>query len=287
MATLPANTFNLKLSFTTWVCAEWTAAAIVDGMESYGYDGVEFRLGKGHLHGVELESSAEYLAEVRKQFDDSNLAICCLATSYNFASPDITERQKSVESLKKALRMADTLGTPYVRVFGGDIPPGLETVGVVDYIAESLAEVAEFAENEKLRSMVLLETQGACSHAKYIQEIVHQVYSPKKLGVLWDVLHPLRVLEKVEDTYDSLGPQIRHIHVHDCSFNEDRTRLVPCQFGEGFVPMLRIVDLLKSGAFRGYLSVEALQKDPDPDELLPACSKYLKGLIEAKPAEEE
>jgi len=285
MATIPANTYSLKLSFTTWVCPEWTAAALVDGMESYGYDGVELRLGKGHLHGVELESPAEYLTEVRKQFDDSDLAICCIATSFQFSAPDIEERRKAIDGLKQALQLADTLGTPYVRVFGGDVPPGLEAVGVVDYVAESLAEVAEFAEEQKLRSMVLMETQGSFSHAKYIQEVIQQVYSPK-IGVLWDVLHPLRVLEKVEDTYDSLGPQIRHLHVHDCAFNDDRTRLDPCEFGEGFVPMERIVDLLKAGQFRGYLSLEALQKEPDPDEVLPACANYLKNLVEKQGSEE-
>src|SRR6185503_2139354 len=73
MATAYANTYNLKLSFTTWVCPEWTVAAIVDGMTTYGYDGVELRIGKGHLHGVELDSPADYLSEVRKQFDAANM----------------------------------------------------------------------------------------------------------------------------------------------------------------------------------------------------------------------
>jgi sugar phosphate isomerase/epimerase len=283
MATIPATSHSLKLSFTTWVCPEWTAAAIVDGMQSYGYDGVEFRLSKGHLHGVELDSPPEYLAEVRKQFDEANLAISCLATSFAFANPDITERRKAVEGTKQALRVADSLGAPYVRVFGGDVPAGLEAVGVVDYIAEALAEVAEFAETEKLRSMALVETHGSFGHSHYMLEMLNQVYSPK-IGVLWDVLHPLRVLEKVEETCDALGDKIRHLLVHDCAFNEDRTRLSFCDLGEGFVPLARIVDLLKAGGFRVYLSAEALQKSPDPDEILPHYAEYLRGLISGTPA---
>jgi sugar phosphate isomerase/epimerase len=278
MATIPATTYNLKLSFTTWCCVEWTAAALVDGMQSYGYDGVELRLGHKHAHGVELDSPPEYLAQVRRQFDEGNKGICCLATGFSFSSPDITERRKAVEGAQQALRVADALGAPYVRVFGGDVPPGFETVGVVDYVAEALSDVAECAESEKLRSMALIETVGSFSHSKYLQEVLHQVYSPK-VGVLWDVLHPLRVLEQVEDTYDALGPHIRHIHIHDCSFNEDRTRLAPCALGEGFVPLARIVDLLKAGGYRGHLSAETLQKSPDPDEILPQYAKFLQGLI--------
>ncbi|MCY3021012.1 MAG: sugar phosphate isomerase/epimerase [Planctomycetota bacterium] len=284
MATAYANTYNLKLSFTTWVCPEWTVAAIVDGMQTYGYDGVELRIGKGHLHGVELDSPPDYLAQVRKQFDDANLAVSCVATSFTFSSPDVTERQKTIAGVKQCLRMADAIGAPYVRVFGGDIPPGLEATGVIDYIAESLEECTEFAEKEKIRAMILLETHGAFSHSKYTTEVMSQVYSPK-LGVLWDILHPIRVLESVEDTYDAICDFVRHAHVHDCAFNEGRTKIVPCEPGEGFVPMAQIVDLLKSGNYRGYLSLEVLQANVDPDEVLPRYAKYLRNLIKPTVAE--
>ncbi len=278
MATAYANTHNLKLSFTTWVCPEWTVAAIVDGMQTYGYDGVELRIGKGHLHGVELDSPADYLAEVRKQFDAANMAVSCIATSFSFSSPDITERQKTINNVKQCLRMADAVGAPYIRVFGGEIPPGFEATGVIDYVAEALDECTEYAEKEKMRSMILVETHDAFSHSKYIAEVLSQVYS-QKLGVLWDVLHPMRVLESVEDTYDAICQHVRHVHVHDCSFNDDRTKVLPCDPGEGFVPMGQVVDLLKAGNYRGYLSLEVLQESPDPDEILPKYAKYLQSLI--------
>lgn len=278
MATAYANTHNLKLSFTTWCCPEWTVAAIVDGMQTYGYDGVELRIGKGHLHSIELDSTPEGINEVRKQFDAANLAVSCIATSFSFSSPDAVEREKTIAQVKRALELADTIGAPYVRVFGGDIPHGLEATGVIDYVAESIDECTEHAEGEKLRSMLLIETHGAFSHSKYVNEVLSQVYSPK-LGVLWDVLHPLRVLESIEDTYDSICDHVRHVHIHDCEFNEDRTKITPCEPGEGFVPLGQVVDALKSGNYRGYLSLEALQKDADPDELLPMWSKYLRALI--------
>jgi sugar phosphate isomerase/epimerase len=284
MATAYATTYNLKLSFSTWVCPEWTVAAIVDGMQSYGYDGVELRIGKGHLHGVELDSPADYLADVRKQFDAANLAVSCIATSFTFSTPDAGERQKTINNVKQCLRMADAVGAPYIRIFGGEIPANHEVTGVVDYIAEALDECTEYAEKEKMRSMILLETHDAFSHSKYVAEVLSQVFS-KKLGVLWDVLHPIRVLETVEDTYDAICDHVRHVHVHDAAFNDDRTKIVPCVPGEGVVPMGRVTDLLKSGNFRGYLSLEALQENTDPDESLPAYAKFVKPLTTAKTPE--
>ncbi|HYF49350.1 MAG TPA: sugar phosphate isomerase/epimerase family protein [Planctomycetota bacterium] len=278
MATAYATTHNLKLGFSTWVCPQWTCAAIVDGMQQYGFDGVELRIGKGHLHGVELDSPPDYLNDVRKQFDAANVAISCIATSFAFSSPDITERQKTINQVKQCLRMADSLGAPYIRVFGGEMPPGLESTGVIDYIAEALDECTEYAEKEKMRSMILLETQGPFSHSKYVNEIMSQVFS-KKLGVLWDVVHPMRVLEPVEDTYDQICDYVKHVHVRDRAFNEDRTRLVDCEPGEGFIPLPKVVDLLKSGNFRGYLSLEIVQDGIDPDEILPQYGKFLKELV--------
>jgi len=282
MATAYANTYNLKLSFTTWVCPEWTVAAIVDGMQTYGYDGVELRIGKGHLHGIEIDSGAEYLSEVRKQFDAANMAVACLATSFSFSSPDALERKKTINNVKQCLRVADAIGAPYIRVFGGDIPHGMEVTGVIDYIAEAIDECTEFAEKEKVRSMILLETHGPFSHSKYTAEVLSQVYSTK-LGVLWDVLHPIRVLESVEDTYDAICDNVRHIHVHDCAFNDDRTKILPCEPGEGFVPMNQVTDMLKGGNYRGYLSLEVLQENADPDEILPKYAKYLKELVKPTP----
>ena len=275
MATVYANTHNLKSGFSTWVCPEWTVAAIVDGMQTYGFDGVELRIGKGHLHGVELDSPADYLQEVRKQFDQANLAVSCIATSFTFASPDVLERQKMANAVKQCLRVADAVGAPYIRIFGGEIPAGLEVTGVIDYIADALEECAEYAEKEKTRAMILMETCGPFSHSKYIAEVLSQVFSPK-LGVVWDPLHPVRVLESVEETYDTICQYVRHLHVHDYAFNEDRTKIVPSEPGEGLVPMKHVVDLLKAGNFRGYLSLEV--ENVDADEVLPKYAKYLKAL---------
>src|SRR5258706_11390420 len=103
MAKLAPQTYHLKLSFTTWVCPEWTVDAIIDGMKSYKYEGVEFRTGKGHLHGIEADSQAEYLVEVRKQFDEAKLAISCLGSSYSFSSADAAERRKNIEGTKQIM----------------------------------------------------------------------------------------------------------------------------------------------------------------------------------------
>lgn len=273
-----AENQDLKLSFSTQACPEWTVAAIVDGMQSYGFDGVELVLGKGHKHNVDVDSPAAHLTEVRKQMDDAEMGIACLSGQLSLSVADKAARLKVLDELKKTLTLADRLGVPYVRIFGGNIPGGFETAGVIDYIAEALADAAEYIETSKLRSMLLLQTHDIFSHSKYALEVLSQVYS-EYLGILWDVLHPLRVMETVEQTYESLGKYVRMLHIHDCSVNDDRTRIAPCTLGEGFVPFTRVVKLLKADNFHGYLSLESLQQEVDPDEMLPHGAEYLKKLI--------
>jgi len=280
MATLAANTYNLKLAFTTWLCPEWTVAAILDGMQSYKYDGVELILGKGHLHGIELDTGGDYLTEVRKQFDEANLAVACLTTHIELSHSDLLERKKSVEQLKRALLVAETLGAPYISVLGGEVPKHLEITGVVDYVSESLAEAAEQAEQMKSRAVILLENKPSFAHSRYSLEIMRQVFS-KKAGVLWNVLQTIRSLETVEGAFDALGDHIRHVHVCDCDYNDDRTQIEAANPGTGMMPLGRVVDLLKAGLFRGYLSVDPLKRDVDADEILPQYAQHLKKLIVA------
>ncbi len=285
MATLAANTYKFRLCFSTWACPEWTAAAIVDGIDAYGFEGVELVLGKGHLHGVDTDSGPEYLQDVRKQFDEGNVAVACVSTSYQLFSPEAKAREETIDELKQCLRVCEQLGTPYIRVYGGSVPPGCEEAGVVDYTADALAEVAEFAEEEKLRARILLQTNGAFSHSKYLSEVMTQVAS-SRVGVLWDLANPIQKLEKVEDTYDTICEYVKHVHVHDFIYNDDRTKVSSCSLGEGFVPLDRVVDLLKASAYRGYLSLDLVNQEIDPDELLPECAEYLKKVISGEGSDE-
>ena len=274
---------NFKVSYMTWVAPKWEAAQLIEGARKYGYNGVELRVEAGHAHGLELDTPPETLARARSTFTQAGVEISCVATSLRFSMAEDSERAAAVEKLKAYVSFAQALGSPYLRVFGGQMPEGVEPAGVIDYISDSLGEGVEAAEDTSVT--ILIETHDSLSHTAYVREILKQVYS-EKLGVLWDVAHPVRHLESIEDAFDNIAPHVRHVHVHDLSYLEGRTKYEAVALGEGFVPHDRAIGFLNHEGFQGHLSVELM--NVDPDEVLPQYSEKLREYVaEVQPQEED
>ncbi len=273
---------SFKASYMTWVAPEWDVARLIDGARKYGYNGVEIRTEAGHAHGLELDAPPETLARVRSAFTQSGVEISCIATSLRFSMPEDSERAEAVEKLKSYISFAEMLGSPYVRVFAGQMPGGVEPAGVIDYVSDALAEAVEAAESTPVT--ILIETHDSLSHTTYVREILKQVYS-EKLRVLWDVAHPVRHLESLEDSYDNIAPHVRHVHVHDLAYSEGRTKCETAPLGTGFVPHERAIQFLHHDEFQGHLSVELMKVDPD--EVLPQYSEKLREYIAGLQSETE
>jgi sugar phosphate isomerase/epimerase len=81
--------------------------------------------------------------------------------------------------------------------------------------------------------------------------------------VNWDIMHPVRrEFATIDESFETLKPWIRHLHIHDAS--KETGELVP--IGEGFVDHRRAIELLSSISYDGYLSGEWINWD-DPYEV--------------------
>jgi len=270
------ETAAFKLSFMSWLKPDAQLPELVDLAVRYGYQAIEPRVGSGHAHGIELSTAAESLWDVRRAFEDSALELSCLATGLSFATADAEERAKNVEELKHFVELADTVGAPCVRIFGGSMPDGTETAGVVDYVSDALADAVAHAEN--YNAVILIETHDDFVRTNLVREVVKQVYS-EKLGVCWDVAHPVRALETLEESYDNISGSVRHVHVHDYVYSDGRTKIEHAPLGEGFVDYARAMEMLAHDFFEGYLSVEVMNQNPDA--VLPQYAEKMKAYVEA------
>ena len=270
------ETHNFKLSFMSWLKPDAQLPELVDLAVRYGYQAIEPRVGSDHAHGVELATAAEQLWDVRRAFEDSSLELSCLATGLQFAMDDAEQREKNVEELKRYVELADTVGAPYVRIFGGPTPDGFEKAGVIDYVSDALAEAVAHAES--YNAVILLETHDHFVNSVFVREVIKQVYS-EKLGVCWDVAHPVRAIETLEETYDNISGSVRHIHVHDYSYNDDRTKIEHAPLGDGFVRYDRAIEMLAHDLFEGCLSVEVMGQDAET--VLPQYAEQLNAYVAA------
>lgn len=251
---------EMRLAFMTWVCPEWSVQQIIEGAHRHGYQGVELRVGSGHKHGVEKETSEEEARRVGLAFREQGLEVCAIAASCSFASADGDERGRQVQDLKAYIALAHALGCGRVRIFGGQFPPAIEPAAVIDYVADAISESLETA--QEARVQVLVETHDSFSHTPYARELMSQLYS-EYAGIVWDLAHPLRHFERVEDTYDNIAGFVKHAHVHDFMYSEDRSSIRIVPFGAGVVPHQRVLALLAGSGYNGYLSVEVMEGDAD------------------------
>ncbi len=296
---------DFKLSFSTWSAPELSVPQLAEAAGSYGYTGVELRMpGEGpggsieHAHGVTVDTSPADLTEIRSAIAGTGIEISCIATPLEFGGPapgaeGDDARQQAVNDLKRYVTLAEALGSKCVRVFGGSLlDKEGELAGLVDAVSDALSEAVSFAEQTSVS--VLIETYGDFANTKFVREVVKQVYS-EHFGVLWDVTHPFRALETPEESYDNISGQVKHVHIHDHRYVDERLRLEPAMIGEGRVPFQQAIQFLAHDGFEGFLSVET--REGPPDEVLPLHAKILQDMItaafepeeaeEAEEAEEE
>ena len=180
-------------------------------------------------------------------FADAGLEICCLDTSASFSDP--VRATQGHKEARAAITLADALGAPCVRVFGGGVPDGGSRVEAVKSLVENLQALGEYAQQSG-GVTVVLETHDAFSTGTQVAEVLTQVGHPR-VAALWDLHHPFRQGEAPEVSWATLGAWTRHVHVKDSRPPDDY-----CLLGEGDVPVLPMLRLLRQGGYDGWISLE-------------------------------
>ncbi len=265
----------LKFSFMTFSCPELTFDQVLDAARRFGYDGIEPRIGAGHAHGIELETSPSARREFREKAERAGVAICCIATSCRFADP--AEAAGFEAEAHQAIDLAADLGAPAIRVFGGAYPTDqMDRNQAIAQVAGALARLAPHAADRGV--VVCMETHDSWCVPDHVAAVMRRVDHPA-VGVNWDIMHPIRRGEATMDSaFETLAPWVRHLHVHDGREIDGKFELVP--IGAGGIDHQRAIELLVAHGYHGYLSGEWIHWS-DPWELhLPRELATLKGYEE-------
>lgn len=244
----------MKYSFMSFSTPKLSLARMLQAAERYGYDGIEPRLDAGHAHGIEVNATPEQRATIRQLFNDTEIRLACLATSLKYADPGLT--QDVLRQTHERIDLAGDIGAPTLRVFGGKIPHGVSREQASDLLVESLSAVAEHAAERGVT--LCLETHDDWCNPRHVAAVVEHVNHPA-IAVNWDVMHPVRTKQAtINESFELLKPWIRHIHVHDGV--GESVQLVP--MGEGDYNHRRVIELLMTIDFEGYVSGEWIDWEP-------------------------
>ncbi|HEY3416842.1 MAG TPA: sugar phosphate isomerase/epimerase family protein [Armatimonadota bacterium] len=245
----------MNYSFMTFSTPQLTLAENLALAQQLGYAGIEPRISAGHAHGIEFDTPAEQRAAIRRQAADSGIALCCLATSCRYADPATT--QANTDDTLRSIDLAGDVGSPCLRVFGGNIPEGVSREQAADLLVAALRAVADQAQARGVT--VCMETHDSWCDPAHVALVIERVNHPA-IAVNWDIMHPIRVGGATMDSaFNTLQPWIRHLHIHDGTKGDP---LVMLPIGEGDIDHRRAIELLQTINYSGFISGEWINWEP-------------------------
>ncbi len=273
----------MKLSFSTLGAPDWSMDDVLKYARQYGYDGVGFRGLKGQM---DLTKIPEFLPENRKatikRFRDAGLEIMMMLTGAKFVQKDKAERDKNVADAKANIDLAEAMNAKTIRVFGGAIPKDAKKEDAYGWVVDCLKASGDYAARKKI--LVLLETHDDFTDTYVVREVMERANHPW-VGVLWDVHHPFRTLgQTMKEAFGNVGKWTHDTHFKDSVLDpSERVGHRYTLLGEGNVPNIEALQLLKDAGYKGYLTFEwekawhpAL---PDAHVAFPDYVKKMKGYL--------
>ena len=247
-----ARVGRLPMGFSTLGCPKWDWIETLDFAAAHGFAAVELR---GIHETLDLSARPEFqpgrMAQTRRELADRGLVVPCLGASINLHEQDAAKLKDAMAETRRFIDVASAMGTPYVRVFGNKLLPGMSREAVLAYIARGLHELGEYARPRGVT--VLLESHGDFVDSPTLVELMRLADS-SSVAILWDAHHTFVGKESPETTVREIGRFIRHTHLKDSlPAPEDRRYVLT---GAGEVPVRRQVEALARIGYRGVFSFE-------------------------------
>lgn len=238
------------LAWSTLGSPGWSFEQTVAQAAANGYQALEVRMLDGQI--IPSNLSAERRRQMKAVLQQHNIGIIGLGLSTRFSSPDPAERQANVDELRRYLELANELEAPMVRTFGGNVIDGQTIDQTIDWVAQGL--LAGVATAEAQGVTIVLETHDAFCRGAEVARVLAQVDSPH-VAAVWDIHHPYRMGESIDETWRLIGSRVKHVHIKDGIQRADGSwQLV--LLGKGELPCQATIKLLYDKGYRGYLSAE-------------------------------
>ncbi|XHR27940.1 MAG: sugar phosphate isomerase/epimerase family protein [Chthoniobacteraceae bacterium] len=268
----------VPLCFSTLGCPQDNVATLCERARRFGISTVEIRSLEGHVdYPGFLAEHPEALAHARERLQRARLAVAALGASFDLLGSSLAD----IPHLVETCRVADALGSPYVRIFGGGVERQVMTPKDLCYAADLYRQADAARADSGAECQLLVETHGALVDTATLSDFI--AHAGQGILFLWDTHHTWRLGgDALAKTFALIGRNVRHLHCRDSiSTGGEGYRLVfP---GEGEFPYGDLLELLCSPEGKGLtLSLEwEKQWHPELPPLDEALERFL-GIVNAR-----
>ena len=219
----------------------------------YGIDCLELRSLENRVDlPAYLSEQPGGLAAVRDKLNRLKHGAVVLGTSCKL----VGAKEGARADLIAFAELAEAIGTPYLRVFGG----GKWGTPLTDDNYQEAMDLLNWWKQEReghgWSVDLLIETHDAFSASPPLLDLFERLGRP--IGIIWDSHHTWKLGgEAPAETWGHLGAFTRHVHTKDSisepSARHPYTYVLP---GHGEMPMQEVFQLLRENGFKGSVALE-------------------------------
>lgn len=272
MGSSPANvaenlkTSRLKISLNAFSFNDALLAGEMDIFElmqfcaDTGFDAVDIT--GYYLKGYPVVPGNEYLFRVKRKAFELGLEISGTGVRNDFTIADKDKRKQEVQLVKDWVDVAVKIGAPVIRIFAGNQKTNVPRDEVTKWMIEDIRECVEYGAKH---GVVI----GLQNHADFIQtaeqvNAIIETVNSEWLGLILDTGS-----YRVNDAYMEIERSIKH------AVNWQIKEKIFINGAEIDTDLDRIVRIIRSSNYNGYLPIETLGKG-DPRVKVPLLYNKLK-----------
>lgn len=205
-----------------------------------------------------------FLSGLRLKAYKNAVEIPSIAIRSNLCRANSRDREQEVAWLMHWVNVADRLGASFIRVFGGNVPDGSSEDEAAKWCVEILKQAGDYAASKGV--ILGLENHGGITlRADRILQIVNAVNHPFVAVNLDTGNFRSEVYEQIEQCIPYAANSQFKVNIRDEQGKEQ-----PSDWD-------RIVKMLATGGYRGYMALE-YEAEEDPFVAVPRHLKTLREL---------
>ena len=245
---LPGATMSMGIKpledYDSWDSLSHDLRAIA----ALGYEAVEF--GTARPSHVDIGRLKTILTSAGLRVSGVGTGLAAVREGLSFTSLDGMVRETALARMREFSEFAGALNAPIlVGLMQGTQKPGMELEWAMGAIADALKQSAEYA--SEYGTTVALEpvNRYESGYNNTVEEAIQTLsrVGSSRLSLILDTFH-LNIEEvSIRDAISVGLPYLSHVHLSDSN------RLAP---GQGHIRFSEIMDVLRAGRYRGYLTIE-------------------------------
>lgn len=202
----------MKLCLNTHnLAGQMSLDEIIAVCKKHGIAGIEFSIGYGHKHGVELDTKDEDIRAIRDKIAAAGLETASIASYCRFDSQDDAELAKNMENAKAGIRLAAQMGCSNFRFVANDLPNFMDRTDFVKRIAKVLRELGDYGKEYGVTA--LLNMHGSFQYRGDVAGVM-ELCGDDNCGLVYNCDLGDLVGGSCEVTLRRVGPYLRHVHMH-------------------------------------------------------------------------